>query len=110
MRQTIILLVFQKLHSQKEFRDFKVICPLAYGNSIYIKEVIDRGNDLFGDKFEARQSFLPHQDYLNFLQEIDIAILDSSRQMGFGGSTSFRFVFLEKLCTSGTTSNLLKHF
>ena len=78
------LLVFQKLHSQKEFRDFKVICPLAYGNSIYIKEVIARGNDLFGDKFEARQSFLPHQDYLNFLQEIDIAILDSSRQMGFG--------------------------
>lgn len=78
------LLVFQKLHSQKEFSDFLVICPLAYGNAIYIKEVIDRGNDLFGGKFEARQSFLPHQDYLKFLQEIDIAILDSSRQMGFG--------------------------
>ena len=76
--------IFQKLFTFHNSRNFKVICPLSYGNHKYIEKVKASGYKYFGNQFVAKDKFIPYIDYLNFLNEIDIAIFDFSRQLGIG--------------------------
>lgn len=74
--------VFEKLKLYKD-EDIKIIVPLSYGDQSYARQVIKAGNAIFGSKFQALTYFMPFENYLNLLSEIDIAIFNHKRQQAF---------------------------
>ena len=46
--------------------------------------MIEKGKSLFGARFEPLLEFMPLDDYLLWMETVDIAILPSSRQHGMG--------------------------
>ncbi|MGC3874659.1 TDP-N-acetylfucosamine:lipid II N-acetylfucosaminyltransferase [Halomonas sp. GXIMD04776] len=62
----------------------KIICPLSYGNEEYASKVIEEGKRLFGDDFLALTDFLPLEEYLKLLNEVDIAVFAHRRQQAMG--------------------------
>lgn len=79
--------IFDKLRAYKN-ENIEIICPLSYGNLQYRNEVIKKGNEIFGDKFNPIMDFLPLEEYLLQLSKIDIAIFNHKRQQAIGNITS----------------------
>ena len=75
--------VFKILLKYKN-KDIKIYTPLAYGDKNYANSVISTGKKLFGDKFIPITKFIPMNEYLNFLGDIDIAIFAHKRQQAMG--------------------------
>ena len=75
--------VLDKLKPYKG-NDIKIFCPLSYGNQEYAAKVIDYGKSIFGEKFVPMTDFLERDKYLQFLQEIDVAIFNHKRQQAMG--------------------------
>jgi len=69
------------------FKDEKitVFCPLSYGGSKEYREaIVQHGKDAFGDNFVAITSHLEKEAYAQFLNSIDIALMNHKRQQGLG--------------------------
>lgn len=73
----------KKLSCYKD-ENIKIYCPLSYGNENYAKEIERIGEEMFGIKFISLRKFMPSNDYINFLTEIDIAIFNNNRQQAMG--------------------------
>lgn len=71
-------------HKLKKYNNIKVYVPLSYGDSGYIKKVIDVGQTIFGNRFIPLTTYLPYEEYLEYLDQIDVAIFNHDRQEGFG--------------------------
>lgn len=73
------------LHMLGKFKNenIKIFCPLGYGtgDSEYIEKVILLGKELFGKKFIPICELLEPDDYRDLLLEIDILIINATRQM-----------------------------
>lgn len=65
-------------------QDIKIYVPLSYGDQAHAKKVIDQGKDWFGEKFFPVTSFMPFDQYLDFLKSVDIAIFNHKRQQAMG--------------------------
>jgi dTDP-N-acetylfucosamine:lipid II N-acetylfucosaminyltransferase len=65
-------------------REFRLCCPLSYGNRDYIGQVIQRGTELFGDRFTPLTELLPASAYNLHLAGLDTLILNHRRHQGFG--------------------------
>lgn len=74
---------FERLKMLSE-GDIKVICPLSYGNKRYAGEVITAGERLFGVNFVALTDFLPLEEYLEVLENVDVAVFALRRQQAMG--------------------------
>lgn len=68
--------------------DFQIIVPLSYGEKEYAKKVIKVGTKMFGENFTPLEDFIPLNEYLNLLSEIDIAIFNHDRQQALGNITT----------------------
>lgn len=77
--------VLQKLAQFKD-KDIKVITPLSYGDQNYAQQVAQEGERLLGDKYQALTEFLPFDDYLKILAEVDVAIFNHRRQQAMGNT------------------------
>lgn len=102
--------IFEKLEKYKE-KNIKLYCPLSYGDKEYAKSIIERGKELFGEKFIPITEFLEYSKYLEFLSEIDIAIFAHDRQQAFGNITSLlsmkKTIYIkEEISTYETLINL----
>lgn len=65
--------------------DFRVYVPLSYsGNEQYIKKIQEEGKELLGEKFIPILEYMTPQDYGNFLNTIDVAIMNHYRQQAVG--------------------------
>lgn len=64
--------------------DIRIYAPLSYGDKEYAKTVCDAGWRSFGDKFVPMLDFMPFDDYLKVLSEIDVAIFNHDRQQAMG--------------------------
>jgi hypothetical protein len=73
-----------KILSKFKDQKIKIITPLSYGNEKYAEEVIKKGKELFGDKYEPLTKFLPAKEYGEFLSSIDIAIFNHRRAQATG--------------------------
>ena len=62
----------------------KIIVPLGYGEESYIVEVSNKGKEYFKDKFVPITSFLPLEEYNNYLKSAAIAIFNNRRQQAVG--------------------------
>lgn len=72
------------LNGLKNVSNIKIYCPLSYGNAQYINEVIEHGKKLFGDDFVPVTEFMNEEKYLQFLNSIDVAIMNHYRQQALG--------------------------
>ncbi|PSJ40072.1 TDP-N-acetylfucosamine:lipid II N-acetylfucosaminyltransferase [Zobellella taiwanensis] len=77
--------VLEKLLPYKE-QDIKIFVPLSYGDQQHAEKVIRLGREWFGDKFYPLTDFIPIDDYLKFLGDIDIAVFNHRRQQGMGNT------------------------
>lgn len=79
------LLIFEKLIPFKG-RNIQLFVPLSYGDMKYASFVMNKGYELFGDKFHPLKELMPFNEYLAFLASIDIAIFNHKRQQAFGNA------------------------
>jgi hypothetical protein len=79
--------VFEKLLPYKN-DDIAIYVPLSYGNKVNANKIADLGKRWFGDKFIPMVEFMPYQDYLDFLRDIDIAVFNHKRQQAMGNTIS----------------------
>ena len=73
---------FEALSTYKN--DIEVVCPLCYGDPVYINNVIEKGHTIFGSSFSYFKDLMPIEDYTRFLQTVDIFITAAERQTGLG--------------------------
>lgn len=62
----------------------KVVCPLCYGDSDYIKDVVDAGSKMFGKDFSYFSDLMSLDNYRKFLQTIDVYVTSAENQTGLG--------------------------
>ncbi len=74
------------LHKLAKYKDhnIKIIVPLSYGNQEYANKIIEQGNAIFGEKFKPLVDFMPFDEYVRLLGQIDIAIFNHDRQQAMG--------------------------
>lgn len=75
--------ILQMLERHKN-DDIRIYAPLSYGDPNHGHRVSDAGTRIFGEKFVALKSFMPLDEYLDFLSKIDIAIFNHRRQQAVG--------------------------
>lgn len=76
-------------------KDIKVFSVLTYPkDEDYIEMVIKRGKKILRDKFIPITEWMPYEEYVQFLGEIDIAVFEGNIQMGAGNI--FNLLFLGK--------------
>lgn len=68
--------------------NIRVATILSYGKLDYKDEIIKKGLEIFGDKFEYLEDFLPPEEFAKFLADNDILILNQDRQQGFGNTVA----------------------
>ncbi len=66
--------------------DIKIIVPLSYGDDTYANNLIHQGMTMFGNKFIPLTDFMPFEEYLKILAEVDIAIFNHKRQQAMGNT------------------------
>ena len=64
--------------------DFKIICPLSYGDPSYAANVQAEGTAMFGTRFVALREFLAPGEYKRVLDSVDVAVFCHDRQQGVG--------------------------
>ncbi|WP_417315593.1 TDP-N-acetylfucosamine:lipid II N-acetylfucosaminyltransferase [Cycloclasticus pugetii] len=76
---------FERLLPYKN-ENIKIFVPLSYGSESHAGEVVRKGKDWFGEKFEPLMDFMPLHHYLIFLKSVDIAIFNHQRQQAMGNT------------------------
>ena len=81
-----------------KFRDENIVIKtiLSYGTLEYKDAIIKKGNEIFGNKFEYLDKILTPQEYVKYLAENNILILNQNRQQGIGNVISS--LYLGKKC------------
>lgn len=61
-----------------------IYVPLSYGDKTYAKSVIDRGIELFGDRFVPLTDFMPRDQYQELLKSLDVVFFNHNRHQAMG--------------------------
>ncbi|WP_185858832.1 TDP-N-acetylfucosamine:lipid II N-acetylfucosaminyltransferase [Vreelandella populi] len=61
----------------------EVYCPLSYGSEEYALKIQKIGNKAFGEQFIPMLNFMQPEDYEKFLEDIDIAVYNHTRQQAY---------------------------
>lgn len=77
--------VLEKLLPYKS-KNIKIYVPLSYGNKSHAVNVSKQGHEWFGEKFIPLNNFMPFDNYLDLLKNIDIAFFNHERQQGMGNT------------------------
>lgn len=84
----------------------KVFCPLSYpSDEDYIETVISEGKRLFGDYFVPLRDFMNYDQYIEFLNNIDIGLFNNDRQQGFGNITNLIYLGKKVYLSDDNTIN-----
>lgn len=87
--------------------DICIYAPLSYGSQEYAKKVIAQGKKWFGDKFIPLTDFMPFEEYLRFLGNIDIAFFNHKRQQALGNAITLLGLGKKVYIRSGLTQTKL---
>lgn len=69
-------------------KNIKITTILSYGKMEYKDEIIKKGQEIFGEKFEYLDKYLTPSEYAQYLAQNDILILNQNRQQGIGNCFS----------------------
>lgn len=67
-----------------DFVDREITCPLSYGREEYRSEVIKKGREVFGNKFNEITAFLPYDEYVELLSNCSVVLMNHRRQQALG--------------------------
>lgn len=71
----------------------RIFCPMSYpADKEYVEIISNRGEEIFGHDFIAITNFMKYEDYIYFLNTIDIGIFNNSRQQGMGNVTNLLYL------------------
>lgn len=93
-----------QLISHFKNEQIKICCPLSYGNTDYAEQVIQLGRNIFGDNFVPITNVLPIKEYSDFLNLVDIAVMNHNRQQGLGNTFALLYLGKKVYLRSDTTS------
>ncbi len=80
------------LISSLGLKNVKLWCVLSYPhNKSYIEKVALYGKETFGDRFIPLVDFMPYENYMEMLSNIDIAIFNNNRQQALGNIAGLLF-------------------
>lgn len=79
------LKTLEKLLPFKE-KNIEIYLPLSYGDKTYANKVIQQGTNWFEDKIFPMTSLMSFEEYLDFLNRIDIAVFNHKRQQAMGNT------------------------
>lgn len=88
---------------------YQIVSPLSYGLNWYGKEIAQKGYMLHGNSFLGLMDFIPLDDYLKFIQQADVVIMNHHRSQA--GANIFAFIYMGKkvfLNKRSTVYRLLK--
>jgi dTDP-N-acetylfucosamine:lipid II N-acetylfucosaminyltransferase len=93
---SLILNHRQVLEALRKFKseNIKIYIPLSYGDMEYGNQVEEYAKTLFGDKVVCIRDMMAEEEYMDFLSTIDIAIFNTTRQIGLGNITPL--LYMEK--------------
>lgn len=76
------------LDDLSRFKDenIKITTVLSYGKLKYKEQIIQKGKEIFGNKFNYLDKILSPGEYAIHLASVDILILNQNRQQGLGNS------------------------
>ncbi len=74
--------------------EFRLVAPLSYGNENYQRHILRKGKQLFGNKFDGMQTFIPLDKYLDLLKEVDAVLMNHHRSQA--GANTFSFIYMGK--------------
>lgn len=96
---------FDTLDKLAKFKNenIKIYVPLSYGDKDYAKKVIHYGSSIFGDKFISITEFIPYNEYMHFLKDIDIAVFNHQRQQAMGNTINLLAMGKKVYLREGTT-------
>ena len=84
--------------------NIKITTILSYGQMKFKDEIIKKGKEIFGDKFEYLEKFMPPEDYTQYLAQNDVLILNQDRQQGFGNIIASLYLGCKVYMNSYATS------
>lgn len=91
--------IIDRLNKYKNEK-IKILTILSYGDLKYKDEIIKKGTESFGNKFEYIEEMMSPENYAQHLSQNDILILNQSRQQGFGNTLASLYlgkkVFIKK--------------
>lgn len=64
--------------------DYKLYTVLSYGSELGKMWAMDCGNNLFGDNFYPIDDYMNRQEYLEFLNRMDVVVMYHNRQQAVG--------------------------
>ena len=67
-------------------KNIKITTVLSYGKLEYKEQIIQKGKEIFGNKFNYLDKILSPGEYAIYLANVDILILNQNRQQGLGNS------------------------
>jgi hypothetical protein len=78
--------IFSMLEECMGEQDVEIVCPLSYAcrSPKYNELVMSEGKRIFGKQFHPIVEFMPIEEYLSLLANIDIAIFNNKRQQALG--------------------------
>lgn len=79
------LKVLEKLLPFKE-KSIEIYLPLSYGDKTYADKVIQQGTCWFEEKLFPMTSLMSFEQYIDFLDGIDIAVFNHKRQQAMGNT------------------------
>ncbi|MBX2940668.1 MAG: TDP-N-acetylfucosamine:lipid II N-acetylfucosaminyltransferase [Ferruginibacter sp.] len=84
------------LNCLKIFKDEKweLYAPLSYGQTWYADYIASKGKELFGIQFKPLMDFIPLNQYLELLNNIDVVIMNHHRSQA--GANIFCMVYMGK--------------
>lgn len=80
------------LLSKYKDENVKISATLSYGDIKYKEEIIQKGRELFGDKFEYVEKYLSPDNYAKYLANTDIIFMYQDRQQGLGNITAASYM------------------
>ena len=78
----------QMLEILSKFKDenIRITTILSYGETEFNNEIIQKGKEIFKNKFEYIDKYMTPQEYAQHLAQNDILVLCQNRQQGFGNT------------------------
>lgn len=86
-------------------KNIKITTILSYGKKHFKDEIIKKGKENFGDKFEYIENYMSPEEYSQHLAQNDILILNQNRQQGIGNTNASIYLGCKVYIKESTTTN-----
>jgi dTDP-N-acetylfucosamine:lipid II N-acetylfucosaminyltransferase len=82
------------LNKLERFKDEKIQIYIiaSYGQPEYIEEVKKSGEKIFGSKIKIIEHFMPYKEYVEFLNNMDVAVFDGKISYALGNLNILRLL------------------